>query len=350
MASVKAFLKRKNVLQDWRVYVFDVLSHMALGLFATLLVGTILNSIGSKLGSPFLTEVIWPMARDMTGPAIAVAIALALKAPKLVLMASTVVGLAGNADGGPVGALIATVIAVEIGKLVAGETKIDLIVTPAVTVIVGTWVATTVGPPINSFMMALGEMIMYATTLRPFAMGVIVAVVVGMVLTLPISSAALCMMLGLSGLAAGAATAGCCAQMIGFAVISYKDNDLSGFLSQALGTSMLQVPNIVHNWKIWIPPTLASAVTGPLSTMVFRMENIPLGAGMGTSGLVGQVGTFTAMAGTSQSAVWLGVILLHFILPAVLSYLFYRILLAWGWIKPGDMTIRGLEEGKREKA
>ncbi|NLY08386.1 MAG: PTS sugar transporter subunit IIC [Tissierellia bacterium] len=342
MSQVKTFLKKKGIMLDWRVYVLDVLSNMALGLFSTLLIGTILNSIGQKLHIPFLSEVLWPMARDMTGPAIAVAIALSLKAPKLIILASTVVGMAGNVDGGPVGALVATVLAVEIAKLVSGETKIDLIVTPAVTIIVGLLVATTIGPPINGFMIALGQMVMYATTLQPFLMGIIVAVVVGMVLTLPISSAALCMMLSLSGLAGGAATAGCCAQMIGFAVISWSDNGLSGLLSQGLGTSMLQVPNIVKNWKIWIPPTLASVITGPLSTMVFKMENIPIGSGMGTSGLVGQIGTLTAMEQFPQTHVWTGIILLHFILPAVLSYVFYRILKNIGWIKDGDMKIQGL--------
>ncbi len=337
--SIKQFLRKKGVAMSWKVYTVDVLGNMALGLFATLLVGTILNTIGDKLHIPFLSEVLWPMARDMTGAAIAVAIALSLSAPKLVLLASVVVGYAANIDGGPVGALVATVLAVEIGKLVSEETKIDIIVTPAVTILIGVAIGVFIGPPINQFMLALGQMIMYATTLQPFWMGIIVSVIVGMTLTLPISSAALCMMLGLSGLAGGAATAGCCAQMIGFAVISYKDNGLNGFFAQALGTSMLQVPNIVKNWKIWIPPTLASAITGPLSTILFKMENIPIGSGMGTSGLVGQIGTLTAMEGFPASRVWGGILILQILLPALLSYLFYILLRKKGWIKDGDMKI-----------
>lgn len=339
--AIEKFLKKKGIEMSFQRYGIDVLGSMAMGLFASLLIGTILNTIGTKLYIPFLSEVIWPIAKDMTGPAIAVAIAMALKAPNLVIFSSVIVGFAGNKFGGPVGAWIATWISVELGKIVSKETKVDIIVTPAVTIVSGVWLGTFLGPAINSVMIRLGNMIMVATTLRPFWMGMIVSVVVGMVLTLPISSAALCMMLSLAGLAGGAATAGCSAQMIGFAVISFKENGWSGLLAQGIGTSMLQVPNILKNWKIWIPPTLAAAITGPISTMVFRMENIPIGSGMGTSGFVGQIGTVTAMmaSGHSSMKIYGGILLIHFILPTVLSLLFYNILKKISWIKDGDLKL-----------
>lgn len=340
-SSVSDFLEKKGIEISFQRYGIDVLGSMAMGLFASLLIGTILNTIGIKLGIPFLSETVWPICRDMTGPAIAVAIALALKAPNLVVFAAIVVGFAGNQLGGPAGAWIASWLSVELGKLVSKETKVDIIVTPAVTIISGVLIGTFIGPYINKLMTGLGEAIMAATTLQPFWMGIIISVIVGMVLTLPISSAALCMMLSLGGLAGGAATAGCCAQMVGFAVISFKENGWGGLFAQGVGTSMLQVPNILKNWKIWIPPTLASAITGPVSTLVFKMENIPIGSGMGTSGLVGQIGTITAMAetGASAASIYLGILVVHFFLPMVLSLAFYTILKKIGWIKDGDMKL-----------
>ena len=340
-SSLKDFLDKKEIEISFKRYGIDVLGSMAMGLFASLLVGTILNTIGLKLGIPFLSETIWPIAKEMTGPAIAVAIAMALKAPNLVVFASLVVGYAGNQLGGPAGAWIATWLSVELGKVVSKETKIDIIITPAVTIISGVSIGTFLGPVINNLMSGLGETIMLATTLQPLWMGIIISVIVGMVLTLPISSAALCMMLSLAGLAGGAATAGCSAQMIGFAVISFKENGWSGLLAQGLGTSMLQIPNILKNWKIWIPPTLASVITGPIATTVFKLENIPLGSGMGTSGLVGQIGTITAMeqAGASVFITYTGIITVHLILPAVLSLIFYKILKKAGWIKDGDLKL-----------
>lgn len=340
-SSVKDFLAKKEIEVSFKRYGIDVLGSMAMGLFASLLVGTILNTIGLKLGIPFLSEVIWPIAKEMTGPAIAVAIAMALKAPNLVVFSSLIVGYAGNQLGGPAGAWLATWISVELGKVVSKETKIDIIITPAVTIISGVSIGTFLGPVINQLMSGLGETIMLATTLQPFWMGIVISVIVGIVLTLPISSAALCMMLSLAGLAGGAATAGCSAQMIGFAVISFKENGWSGLLAQGLGTSMLQIPNILKNWRIWIPPTLASVITGPVATTVFKLENIPLGSGMGTSGLVGQIGTITAMeeAGVSASMTYLGIVVVHFILPAVLSVIFYKILKRVGWIKDGDLKL-----------
>ena len=340
-SSVKDFLVKKEIEISFKRYGIDVLGSMAMGLFASLLVGTILNTIGLKLGISFLSETIWPIAKEMTGPAIAVAIAMALKAPNLVVFSSLIVGYAGNQLGGPAGAWIAAWLSVELGKVVSKETKIDIIITPAVTIISGVSIGTFLGPVINNLMSGLGETIMLATTLQPFWMGIIISVIVGIVLTLPISSAALCMMLSLSGLAGGAATAGCCAQMVGFAVISFKENGWSGLLAQGLGTSMLQIPNILKNWKIWIPPTLASVITGPIATTVFKLENIPLGSGMGTSGLVGQIGTITAMeqAGAPVFITYTGIITVHFILPAVLSLVFYKILKKAGWIKDGDLKL-----------
>lgn len=339
--SVKEFLNKKGVEISLKKYGIDVLGSMALGLFATLLVGTILNTIGTKLGITYLTETIWPAARDMTGAAIGVAIAHSLNAPALVIYSAVVVGYIGNLAGGPVGALIATCVSVELGKIVSKETKLDIIVTPATTIIVGSLIATVLGPVLSSGMTSIGQFVIKATELKPFFMGIVVSVVVGMVLTLPISSAALCMMIGLSGLAGGAATAGCSAQMVGFAVISYKENGLGGLVSQGIGTSMLQIPNIVKNWKIWIPPTLASVITGPISTVVFKMTNIPIGSGMGTSGLVGQIGTITSMSadGRSLGVIYTSIILVHIILPAVLSYLFYIPMKKIGWIKDGDMKL-----------
>ncbi|MDO5062961.1 MAG: PTS sugar transporter subunit IIC [Peptostreptococcaceae bacterium] len=338
---MKNFLKRKNIEISVRRYLIDAMGHMALGLFSSLLIGTILNTLGSKLGLTFLTETLWPISRDMTGAAIGVAVAYALKAPPLVLFSSVVTGAAGNAMGGPAGSFIAVLIATECGKIVSKETKVDILVTPGVTVFVGVFVGSTVGPYIAEMMKALGGFIMYATTLQPFLMGIILSVVMGMVLTLPISSAALAMMLSLGGLAGGAATAGCCAQMVGFAVMSYKENGWGGLVAQGLGTSMLQVPNIIRNWKIWIPPTLASVITGPLATLVFKMQNTPIGSGMGTSGFVGQFGTYQAMseAGVSPATIFLYIGILHILLPAALTLFFAKILRKMGWIKGNDLKL-----------
>ncbi len=329
------FLRKKGINLSWRTYFIDALGAMAFGLFASLLVGTILNSLGQSLHIGYLSERIWPLANSASGAAIAVAIAASLNAPNLVLFASTIVGLGAYELGGPVGVFLATIFGVEFGKLVSKSTKLDIIITPSVTIIVGILVGDLIGPYVASFMKAIGLFIMKATELRPFFMGIVVAVTIGMALTLPISSAAICMMLSLEDLAGGAATVGCSAQMIGFAVISYKDNGLEGLLAQGLGTSMFQVPNIIKNPRIWLPPTLASAIIAPIGTLVFKMKNTPLGSGMGTSGLVGQIGTINAMG---ISAIF-KVILLHIILPAILSYIIYRLMKNKGLIKDGDMKI-----------
>lgn len=337
---MKGFLKRKNINISPKVYFIDALGAMAYGLFASLLVGTILNTIGIQFNIPFLSETLWPLAKQATGAAIAVSIAYALKAPDLVLFSSTVVGLAGNEAGGPIGVFIATIIGVELGKLISKETKIDIVITPIITIFSGVTVATFIGPGIGYAMTKIGELIMFSTRQQPFLMGILVSVLVGLALTLPISSAAICMMLSLSGLAGGAATVGCCCQMVGFAVISFKDNGIEGLVAQGLGTSMLQMSNIIKNKYIWLPPTIASAILGPVSTLIFKLENTPLGSGMGTSGLVGQIGTINAMSDKLPFGQTLSYILiLQIVLPALLSYLIYRILRAKGLIKDGDMKL-----------
>lgn len=334
----KEFLKKKDVNISAKAYFLDALGAMAFGLFASLLMGTIFTTLGDKLNLPILLEIA-KYAKQATGAAIGVAIAFSLKAPSLVLFSATVCGIAGNALGGPVGAYIAAVISTELGKIVSKETKIDILVTPSVVIISGVLLAMFVGPGINAFMEAFGRFIENATELRPFLMGIIVSVSVGMALTLPISSAALCIAIGLSGIAAGAATAGCCAQMVGFAVMSFKENRWGGLISQGIGTSMLQMPNIIKNPLTWIPPTLAAAITGPISTCLFQLENVPIGAGMGTCGLVGPFGIITAMP-EGGTKMWIGILLICFILPAILTWIFGEIFRKMGWIKEGDLLIR----------
>ena len=335
--NFKEFLKKKDVNISAKAYFLDALGAMAFGLFASLLMGTIFTTLGDKLNLPILLEIA-KYAKQATGAAIGVAIAFSLKAPSLVLFSATVCGIAGNALGGPVGAYIATVIGTELGKIVSKETKVDILVTPSVVIISGVLLAMFVGPGINAFMEAFGRFIENATELRPFLMGIIVSVSVGMALTLPISSAALCIAIGLSGIAAGAATAGCCAQMVGFAVMSFKENRWGGLISQGLGTSMLQMPNIIKNPLTWIPPTLAAAITGPISTCLFQLENVPIGAGMGTCGLVGPFGIITAMP-EGGTKMWIGILLVCFILPAILTWIFGEIFRKMKWIKEGDLLI-----------
>ncbi|OAN11652.1 PTS sugar transporter subunit IID [Photobacterium jeanii] len=339
--ALQGFFARKNIDFSFRNYFIHVMSFMALGLFSSLLIGSILNTVGIKFGLPLLSETLWPIAKQMTGPAIGVAIAYALKAPPLVLFSATTAGAAGAAMGGPVGAYIAAVIATECGKLVANETKVDILVTPAVTVVVGVLVGSWVGPHVGAMMLALGDVIMSATHLQPLLMGAVVAVLMGMALTLPISSAAIAIMLSLNGLAAGAATVGCCAQMVGFAVMSFRENRWAGVAAQGLGTSMLQMPNIIKNPKIWWPPILTSAILGPVATLVFEMQNTPLGAGMGTSGLVGQIQTYIAMegAGLSDLDIYKVIIIMHIFAPAVLTLVISELMRKIGWIKPGDLTL-----------
>lgn len=334
--GVKAFLKRKNVNITVKTYLIDALGAMAFGLFASLLIGTIFATLGEKTQIGVFI-VIADYAKSATGAALGVSIAHALQAPQLVLFSAATVGIAGNALGGPVGALVATVVATELGKIVSKETRVDILVTPGLTIISGVLIAQFVGPGVSAFMTAFGDLVKTATELQPFFMGILVSALIGIALTLPISSAAICIMLSLDGLAGGAATAGCCAQMIGFAVLSYRENGVGGLLAQGLGTSMLQMGNIVKNPKIWIAPTLASMVTGPIATIVFKMENIPAGSGMGTCGLVGPIGVYTAMGG--GAFMWLGVLLVCLVLPAILTFIFGQVLRNIGWIKDGDLKL-----------
>lgn len=338
MERVKAFLKRKQVVISVQTYLIDALGAMAFGLFASLLIGTIFGTLGEKTGVVIFTTIAG-YAKSATGAALGVSIAYALKAPTLVLFSAATVGIAGNELGGPVGALVATIIAAELGKIVSKETPVDILVTPGVTIISGILAAQFVGPGVSAFMTAFGNLVKTATVMQPLFMGILVSALIGIALTLPISSAAICIMLSLDGLAGGAATAGCCAQMVGFAVLSFCENKWCGLLAQGLGTSMLQMGNIVRNPKIWIPPTLASMVTGPLSTMVFHLENIPAGSGMGTCGLVGPIGIYTAMQGSGNSMMWPGILLICFVLPAVLTLFFGALCRKAGWIKEGDLKL-----------
>ena len=364
--SVKAFLARKNIVFSAKRYGVDALGAMAQGLFCTLLVGTILNTLGTQFHIGFLAATvvtigsgdaataytIGGLASAMVGPAMAVAIGAALQAPPLVLFSLVPVGFATNAlggAGGPLAVLVIAIIAAECGKAVSKETKIDILVTPIVTVLVGVGVAYLVAPPIGKAASWVGNLIMWATELQPFFMGILVSVIIGVALTLPISSAAICAALGLTGLAGGAAVAGCCAQMIGFAVMSFPENHWGGLAAQGLGTSMLQMGNIVRNPRVWIPPTLASAITGPVATCLFRLEmnGAPVSSGMGTCGLVGQIGVYTGwvsdVAGGAKAAItgmdWLGLVLISFVLPAVLTWLIAIPLRKWGWIKDGDLKL-----------
>ena len=352
MEDIKAFLKRKNIEFSARRYGVDAMSAMAQGLFASLLIGTIISTLGSQLNIAFLSEA-GDFAKSVAGPAMAVSIGSALGAPGLVLFSLIAVGAAANTlggAGGPLAVYIIAIIACECGKLVSKETKVDILVTPAVTILAGCLLAKLFAPMIGSAASAVGSLIMWATELQPFLMGILVSVLVGIALTLPISSAAICAALGLTGLAGGAAVAGCCAQMVGFAVMSWKENKIGGLISQGLGTSMLQMSNIIKNPKIWIPPILASAVTGPIATCVFRMQmNGPaVSSGMGTCGLVGQIGVYTGWindiaAGTKAGITpmdWVGLILICFVLPALLSWGICEIERKIGWIKEDDLKLQ----------
>ncbi|MCF6093722.1 PTS sugar transporter subunit IIC [Microaerobacter geothermalis] len=335
---MKAFLERKNIKLSAERYFITSLNYMALGLFSSLIIGLILKVIGEQSGWNWLVES-GKLAMSMMGPAIGVAVAFGLEAPPLVIFSSVITGLAGAQLGGPAGSFVAAVFGAEFGKMVSKETKVDIIVTPMVTILVGLMVARLIGPGIDQLMKSLGLFIMWATELRPILMGILVATVMGLALTAPISSAAIAIMLDLKGLAAGAATVGCAAQMIGFAVSSYRENGIGGLLAQGLGTSMIQIPNIVRNPWILLPPTVAGAILGPMATTWFQMENVPTGAGMGTSGLVGQFGTVAAMGLSSEVIV--KILLLQFFLPALISLIFSELLRKWGKIKYGDMTLRG---------
>ena len=363
MDKFKAFLKRKDIEISVQRYLIDALGAMAQGLFCSLLVGTIISTIGTQFRIPFLTATVATIAGQdytvgglasaMSGPAMAVAIGYALHCPPLVLFSLVAVGFAANAlggAGGPLAVLFIAIFAAEFGKAVSRETKVDILVTPLVTIGVGIGLSAWWAPALGAAASEFGTLIMWATDLQPFLMGIAVSVLVGMALTLPISSAAICAALSLTGLAGGAAVAGCCAQMIGFAVMSFKENKWGGLVSQGIGTSMLQMGNIVKNPRIWIAPILTSAVTGPIATCVFklRMDGAAVSSGMGTCGLVGQIGVYTGWvndvaAGTKTAITamdWIGLILISFVLPAILCPLLGQIGRKLGWIHDGDMKLK----------
>ena len=340
MEKVKAFCKRKNIEISVKRYLIDALGAMAQGLFASLLIGTIISTLGTQLNIPILVTV-GTYAKAAVGPAMAIAIGYALQAAPLVLFSLAAVGAAANelgGAGGPLAVLVVTIFAAEFGKAVSKETKIDIIVTPFVTIFVGVALSIWWAPAIGAAASAVGNAIMWATELQPFFMGIIVSVIVGIALTLPISSAAICAALGLTGLAGGAALAGCCAQMVGFAVASFRENKWGGLFAQGIGTSMLQMGNIVKNPRIWLPATLASAITGPIATCLFhlQMNGAAVSSGVYT-GWIADIEAGSKAAVTPMD--WIGLVLISFILPGVLSWLFNVLFRKIGWIKDGDMKL-----------
>lgn len=360
---MRAFLKRKNIVFSAKRYGIDALGAMAHGLFCTLLVGTILNTLGQQFHIGFLTQVIatingadytiGSLASAMVGPGIAIAIGYALQCPPLVLFSLIPVGFAANAiggAGGPLAVYVIAIVASECGKAISKETKIDILVTPIFTILVGIGLSWLIAGPIGVAASAVGDAVKWSTTQQPFLMGILVSAIMGIALTLPISSAAICAALSLTGLAGGAAVAGCCAQMVGFAIMSFRENRWAGLVAQGIGTSMLQMPNIMKNPLIWIPPILTSMITGPLATCLFKLEmnGAPVSSGMGTCGLVGQIGVYTGwvndVAEGLKSAItamdWIGLVLICFVLPAILSWLFCMILRKLGWIQDGDLKLQ----------
>lgn len=353
LERIRSFLARKDIVISGKRYGIDALSAMAQGLFASLLMGTIIKTLGEQTGIAVLVT-IGTFAQSATGAAMAVSIGHALKAPPLVLFSLAAVGTAANSSdiagaGGPLAVLIVAIIAAEFGKAVSKETKIDILVTPFVTIFVGVGLALWWGPGIGFAASAVGSAIMWATELQPLLMGIIVSVLVGIALTLPISSAAICAALSLTGLAGGAALAGCCAQMVGFAVMSFRENKWGGLVAQGIGTSMLQMGNIVKNPRIWLPAILTSAITGPIATCVFqlKMNGAAVASGMGTCGFVGQIGVYTGwiadIAAGSKAGVtamdWIGLVSISFILPAILTWCFGVFFRKIGWIKENDLKL-----------
>lgn len=342
---MKAFLKRKGVSLSTREYLITALSYMALGLFSSLIIGLIIKTLGEQLvlidmttiGNAFVEMGSFAMEPKVMGGAIGVAIAYGLKAPPLVMFSALFAGAFGAELGGPAGSYITALLAIEFGKMVYKTTRIDIIITPFVTILVGFLTGTFIGPPINKFMIWFGEIINWSTAQQPIIMGMLVAVLMGWALTAPISSVAISLMLSLDGLAAGAACVGCAAQMVGFGVSSYRENGIGGLLAQGMGTSMLQVANILKKPIIIIPPTIAGAVLAPFATVWLKLENNASGAGMGTSGFVGQIMTFETM-GFSGGVFW-SIVALHIIAPALISLVLSEWFRKKGWIAYGDMKI-----------
>ena len=344
--AVLGFMKRKGVTPSVQCYAIDAMSAMAQGLFASLLVGTILDTAAGLSGLAFLGEA-GSFAKSVAGPAMAIAIGYSLKAPLLALLSLAAVGYAANAlggAGGPLAVLVIAILSAEVGKMVSGETKVDILVTPLAVILCGCGVSALLAPGIGACAAAVGDVVMWATDLHPFLMGILVSVVVGIALTLPISSAAICAALGLTGLAGGAALAGCCAQMIGFAFMSYRENGWGGVVSQGLGTSMLQMPNIVRKPAVWVPPIIASAVGGPIATCVFGLcQNGPaIASGMGTCGLVGPIGVLTGWAAqgvTPGAFEWFGLAVVCLVVPAAVSCAVHGVMVRAGILETGDLTL-----------
>lgn len=348
---MKEFLKRKDIEISLKRYFIDAMGAMAQGLFASLLIGTIIGTIGQQFGIETLVN-IGNYAKSATGAAMAVAIGYALRAPQLVLFSLLAVGVAANelgGAGGPLAVLIIAIISAELGKVVSKETKIDIIITPMVTIVIGVLLSMLIAPFIGSVANTVGSAVRWATEQQPFIMGILVSVIIGIALTLPISSAAICAALSLTGLAGGAAVAGCCAQMVGFAVMSFKENKIGGLVAQGIGTSMLQMGNIVKNPKIWIAPIITSAITGPIATCIFKLEmnGAAISSGMGTCGLVGQIGVYTGWLSDIQNGLkasitafdWIGLVLICFVLPAIITWVLGELLRKIGWIGENDLKL-----------
>lgn len=333
----------------------DGLSGMALGLFSTLIIGTIIGQIGTLVGNEIGTYLIAisSVAKTVTGAGIGVGVAAKFKQGPLVTVSAAVAGMIGafptlgmesfalGKAGEPLGAFVAALIGIECGRLVAGRTKIDIILTPLVSICTGAAAGFIVGPPISNFMKWLGNLVNINVEASPILGGIAVSVLMGMILTLPISSAALGVSMGLTGFAAGAATIGCCCQMVGFAVASYRENKFGGFIAQGIGTSMLQVPNILRRPLIWLPPIISSAILGPIASAVLHMVSTPIGSGMGSAGFVGQIAAYGAMleTGMSSKVALIQIIIMHFVLPAVVTLIFSEGMRKAGWIKDGDMKL-----------
>ena len=351
-----------SYLKKWANRIFiEGLTGMAHGLFATLIIGTIIQQIGTLVGGNVgdLIFAVGKVAAALTGAGIGVGVAYRFKENAMVVLSAATAGMVGAfaskilagtvlvdgtmvfaGPGEPLGAFLAAYVGIEIGHLVAGKTKVDIIVTPLVTIGAGSVIGLILGPPISEFMQMLGGMINWGTEQQPFLMGIVVSVLMGMILTLPISSAALGVILNLSGLAAGAATVGCCCNMVGFAVASYRENKVGGLLAQGIGTSMLQVPNIVKKPIIWLPAILSSAILGPVGTMVLHMTNNATGSGMGTAGLVGQIMTWQTMTATEPaSMVLIKILLIQIVLPAIVTLIISEFMRKKKWIQYGDMKL-----------
>lgn len=338
---MKDFLKRKGIEISFKRYLIDAMSAMAMGLFSTLIIGVIFRTIGEQAQIPYLVDVLAKNAIAVGGVGIAVAVSISLQAPPLVIYASIVNGFIGSALGGPIGAFLATVVGVECGKLISKETPIDVVMTPAFTIITGSIVGTLMGGPIDNFMKAIGTFLVHATQLTPVPMGMLISLVMGVLLVMPTSSTAIAIMISLTGIASGASAVGCCAICVGFGVSSYRDNGLKGLLAQIPGSPMIQVGNIMRNPRILIPSSLACLVVGPLATTIFKITCLSSATGTGTSGFVTPIGMFAQM---SQDGLGLGTILfriglLGFILPAFVSYFSSEFLRKIGWIKEGDMAL-----------